>query len=354
MKKYLLGTAFAIASIMSCTNEAIEIDSIKTQEPIYYNKLTLTVEPSDLFSSYDFKDTYHKVEQLGELYRKFYSESGMYIQARTLIYNRSGELVDSIVKYLDNTNSINNEFTLETGDYYAINTLTFATKDKDSFWNLRDKEKMSTANLQPRNRFSLWCILSYSSESFSIKKDEPARVVTKPKPVGCVAYVYFQNFQYKSESTYGKVEDNGIRELDLYTKSKTESFVLDPNVTNRYNYKNDIGDSWYYAYSTVPSDYADGSWEFFKSNVYGYCYFLDPSVKLIFGYVLDGETKFHGYGEATYDLDSGQTYLAYWDYFKVGNPYFGIANNYHWNTYSITGTRGLDNEEYSIISNKIK
>ena len=68
---------------------------------------------------------------------------------------------------MDKTNSINIEKTLEVGDYYAINTLTFATKDKDSFWRLRDKDKMSTVNLQPLNRFSPWCILSYSWELFS-------------------------------------------------------------------------------------------------------------------------------------------------------------------------------------------
>lgn len=355
MKSKSIGIVVAsICLLLSCTNDAIEVTSVKTPEPIYYNKLTLTVDPTDLFSSYTYVDTYHDVDQLGELYRSFNSVSDMYIQARTLIYKSSGELVDSIVNYLDKTNSVNLEKTLAIGDYYAINTLTFATKDKDSFWSLRDKDKMSTVNLKPRNRYSLWCILSYSWESFSIKKDEPARVITKPKPVGCVAYVYFQNFQYKSQSSMGNVEDNGIRELDLFTKSKTESFVLDPNVTNRYNYLSDVGDNWYYAYSTEPSDYVDGSWEFFKTNVYGFCYFLDPSVILKFGYVLDGETGFYGYGEGTYELENGKTYLAYWDYFKVGNPYFGIADNNHWNTYSNVRTRGFENMEPSIINNKIK
>lgn len=348
MKKNILGTAFAIASLLSCTNEAIEIDSVMTPEPVYYNKLTLTIDPTDLFSSYKYEDTRHSIDQLSDEYRTFNSKYDMLIQARTLIYNRSGELVDSIVNYLDNTNSINVEKTLESGDYYAVNTLTFATKDKDSFWYLKDKEKLSTVKMLPRNRYSIWCIMSYSSELFSIKKDEAARVVTKPKPVGCVAYVFFQDFQYKSQSTYGTVEDNGIRKLSLYTKSKTESFNLDPNNTNKYNFLKDIGDSWYSAYSTVPSDYQDGSWTFFKTNLYGYCYLLDPSINLIFGYVLDGKTTFNGYGEGTYDLEAGKMYLAYWDYFKVGNPYFGIADNNHWNTYSKSRTRGDDNEGFPL------
>ena len=69
-------------------------------------------------------------------------------------------------------------------------------------------------------------------------------------------------------------------------------------------------------------------------NLYAYCYILAPQFNLEFGYTLQGETSFHGYGETTYTQTPGSVILAYWDYFQVGNPYFGPADNNHWHSYS--------------------
>ena len=80
---------------------------------------------------------------------------------------------------------------------------------------------------------------------------------------------------------------------------------------------------------------------------------MTPNPHVQFGYEIDGDTGFSGYGEGSYNIQSGKTYLAYWDYFNVGNPYFGIADNNHWNTYS-SRTRAIsyskcsgDNSLYS-------
>ena len=61
---------------------------------------------------------------------------------------------------------------------------------------------------------------------------------------------------------------------------------------------------------------------------------MEPQAELTFGLMHDGETTFNAYGEKKYTLTSGKTFLAYWDYFKVGNPYFGEATNSKWNSYS--------------------
>ncbi|MBQ5475593.1 MAG: hypothetical protein IIT65_13155, partial [Lachnospiraceae bacterium] len=62
---------------------------------------------------------------------------------------------------------------------------------------------------------------------------------------------------------------------------------------------------------------------------------------------------FNGYGEQTCNITSGKVYLAYWDYFKVGNPYFGIADNNHWNRYETRATRSAPNGYSSLYCKKI-
>ena len=46
------------------------------------------------------------------------------------------------------------------------------------------------------------------------------------------------------------------------------------------------------------------------------------------------DTYFSPYGEKTTTFTPGITYLAYWDYFQIGNPYLIPADNNHWHDYS--------------------
>lgn len=327
MKKYLfLACATVLAFFSSCSNDDILVE--------VNSSVTVTVDPSNLFSSYDFIDTKHNITQVGESFRTFYSESEKYIQVRTLFYNRDNEtLVDSLVHYITSTNVITETINLPMGNYYAITTLVFADDDKSPWWVLEDKESLSTVKLYALNRFSMWSIMSQSAESFTLG-NSPVTVQTTPKPVGSVIYQYFQNFQYVSEASYGTVGDNNIRRLAIYSQSRANSFNLDPNALNRFNYAEATGSgSWYYCDYHEPQHF-DNSWTYFRSNLYGYCYVMEPSAKLCFGYMLKGESTFHAYGQATYNMEPGQTQLAYWDYFKLGNPYFGPADNNHWNSYS--------------------
>ena len=75
------------------------------------------------------------------------------------------------------------------------------------------------------------------------------------------------------------------------------------------------------------------------TNLYGYFYILAPDFNLCFGYVLNGQNTFSMFGKQDCNIQYGKTYLAYWDYFQVGNPYFGIADNNHWNDYSSSSAK---------------
>lgn len=350
MKKILFGLlALSIGVFSSCSNDDIEITS--TIAPVQ-DGLTISVDLSRFFSGYTFDDTKHNIGQIAEAYRTFNSEEEMLIEVKTLIYNKTTEeLVDSIVNYVTNTNAVTESRNLLPGDYYAITTLAFATKNKVSYWRVEDSKKLSTAKLRPRYRQSEWSILSQSTESFTVSRTEKARVNTIPTPLGTLVYFYFQNFQYKDEASYGVVADNGVRTLALYTQRRADSYNLDPNATSKYNYAEETGtNTWYIDLIVEPTDF-DESWTHFKSNLYAYAYILEPEQHTTFGLKTEGKNTFSGYGEQNTTFTSGITYLAYWDYFKIGNPYLGPADNKHWNDYQ---PKMLYEEPYTVWGASLK
>lgn len=336
MKKTLLFIAFCFVAFLmsSCSNDDIVInvnDSV--------NEVNVSVSLSNFYSSYNYNDTRHDIK-VTEDFRTFNSEHNRYIQTRTLIYDSNGLLVDSLIEYSINTNAVTKVLKLSGGKYTAVSTLTFALKsDKDnsfsSWWDLVDKERLSTAQLNLRNSFSIWCIMSYDSKEFTVTPGSTTSLSMNPSPVGALAYLYLQNFWCDKDSNYPNMVDNGIRGLCVYSQNKAQSYKLDPNAADKYSYFNDLGkDTWYYLSDYLePTDF-DDNWTYFQSNLYDYFFILAPNPHIVFGYYLDGSEGFTPYGESTYTITPGQTYLAYWDYFKVGNPYFGIADNNHWNTYS--------------------
>lgn len=337
MKK-ILYTFMALVSlaVSSCSNEDIEI---RTVESNVKDAVTVNISLSNFFQSYSYNDTRHDIK-VSDDYRTFHSEFDKYIQVRTLFYKKNtGELQDSIIKYVTTTNNVVLKADLPTGNYYAITTLVFADKEDGDYtwWDLANKENLKTAKMTMYSRTSKWNIMSESSEEFSVESGKQASVSTTPKPVGSLCYIYMHNFQYKDEATYrntGVASDNGIRRLALYTQQLSDEFNLDPNTTSKYNYWEDAGkNSWYFLHRMEPSDFNE-DWTFFKTNLYGYSYVIAPNFNIYFGYVLQGESTFQGYGKADYSNQNGKVYLAYWDWFQVGNPFYGIADNNHWNVYT--------------------
>lgn len=330
---YFAAVSLMISALLmtSCSNDDIVIES--TIAPVQ-DALTISVDLSNFYSGYTFEDTKHNIDQIAQAYRTFNSVKGMYIQVRTLIYNKETDnLVDSIINYVTTTNAVTSVINLQPGDYYAFTTIAFATENKNSYWKVGDREKLSTAKLIPLMSSSKWSILSQSMEQFSVSKIERARVNTTPAPLGALVYFYFQNFQYMNESFYGTVSDNNVRGIALFTQRKALSYNLDPNASSKFNYDKEtkIG-SWYFDKVLEPNDFED-SWNHFMTNLYSYTYILEPEQRTIFGLWYEGETSFHGYGEATSHFTPGTTYLAYWDFFKLGEPYLGVADNNHWRDY---------------------
>ena len=330
MKKIVFGLmALTIGVFSSCTNDEIAIDA--PEAPVQ-DALTITVDLSDFYASYNYDDTRHDI-QIAELYRTFNSESNKYIHVRTYIYDQSSDLlVDSIVNYVTTTNSVTATLTLPKGSYYAVSSVCFAdnTSSSASWWQIEDRERLSTAKLWygPYNS-SMWSILSTSTDAFTVSRGSHETVNTTPHPLGALVYCIFENFQYLNEATYGTVADNHIREIGLLTQRRAVSYNLDPNATTAFNYREEGGTGTYYINTWIERDTN------FDMNYARLCYILEPQQHIVFGYVEEGSEKFSGYGEQDVTYRSGTTYLAYWDYFKVGEPYFGVADNNHWNYYFI-------------------
>lgn len=334
MKKILFSALCGLAMITtSCDNDDILIEADNN-----VNEVNVNVSLSNFFSSYNYNDTKHDVS-VTEDFRTFNSEFDKYIHVRTLFYNTQGNLVKELSSFSATTNSVSNSTKLAEGTYTVVSILNFADDqtEEGSWWDLYEKEKLSTAYISPYSRFYKWCIMSYASTSITVVEGKTVNISMTPTPVGALGYMYAQNFQYKNESTYGTVADNGVRSIALYSQKVAEGYKLDPNASERFIYKKATGsNSWYYLSDEMtPSVFKDSKdYGYFRTNLIDYFYILAPSFNAQFGYKLEGESGFNGYGEADYTITNGQTYLAYWDWFQVGNPYFGIADNNHWNTYS--------------------
>lgn len=319
--------------VSSCSNDPIEVVSGQTVE--------VSVNLNNFFSSYNYNDTKHDIK-LGDDYRVFHSEYKKYIQVRVLFYSKeTGNLVDSVLVYSENTNAQKFSVSLPAGEYYAISTLAFADEKsiEGTWWDIAGKEKLATAKMVPYLRWSKWSILSVDTKQFSVVENG-ASITLTPKPVGAMGYYFFQNFQYKDEESYGTKGDNGIRYLNLYSQKIAKGYYLDPNASDRYEYYSDAGrDSWYYLSKHLSPQDFNKEWTYFMTNLYGYFYILAPDFNLCFGYVLNGQNTFSMFGKQDCNIQYGKTYLAYWDYFQVGNPYFGIADNNHWNDYSSSSAK---------------
>lgn len=337
MKKIIyIPVLLAAMLFTACENEEI---SIELKQAAHMGQLTVNIDPTGLFSSYTYEDTHHhNIKPLSTQYRTFNSAYGNKIELRSLFYNKDNDLlVDSVVTSLTNTNTYTQSLELPLGDYTVVSTLSLIVTNGERtlpIWQLANREKLSTANMQPRTLGNEWCLLAVSTDDVKLTSDGQVRLNTAPMPVGSIVYSRFENFQYVSEETKETVADNGIRQLSIYTRNYPISYNLDPKAPNKVNFRNDGGENSWYAYNEIQPQKISPDWTFFKGNTYSYFFTLASNAKIKFGYTLEGKSTFNGYGEQTVNIEPGKTYLAYWDYFMVGSPYFGIADNNHFHSYN--------------------
>ena len=329
MKKIIFCSLILGAALMtSCSNDEIENASL--------SDVQVQVSLSKFFDQYEFYDTRHGIYTTEDL-SVFNIEDDKYIQVRAMFYNAvTNQLEDSIVKYVTNTNDVLLQKRIAAGTYKVVTTLCFADEENAEYawWFVYDRSSLTTAKMHQRFH-SQYSILSVSENSVTVADNNSNVFRTTPNPVGVLVYYFFQNFQYKDETTYGegKEADNKVRRILVATQQQATDYKLDSQALSRYDYyKTEGSHTWRLLVDSEPTDY-NSSWKYFKTNLYGFTYVLAPECDICFGYVIEGESIFHQCGGASYNLKSGNVYLAYFDWFQVGNPYFGLADNNHWNSY---------------------
>lgn len=245
MKKIFNMLLVAVAVFFTaCSNEAIEIETSASK---VMNAVTVTVSPTNFIAPYNFKDTKHDVD-VAENYRTFYSEQGGQIMARTYFYNKeTGELVDTVKSYVNSAdNDIVQNANLPTGSYYAISILCISYNQMP-FWDIADRLTLETAKLVQKLAHSRWNLLSVSTEEFTVKSGQHATLTTVPSPVGSLIYRFYENFQYKNQSSFPTVQDNGIRSIGIFTRNRAVAYKLNPNAANKYEYLADAGTNCNYS-----------------------------------------------------------------------------------------------------------
>lgn len=340
--KYLTSIIALLVLVLlsSCHNEDILIeDSTKCE-------VNVTVDLTHFFSCYDFIDTRHsfnleknkrfKSHNAAEIYESRCTRydsinSSAKIKARILFYNDNGVLEDDDSKYVeDYTNPANKTvnsktFKLPTGKYTVIAILTFGVErlTSDENWTLKDKENLKTACLEHDNAGTIWSIMSYASqEEFEVGAKKPNKLEMTPTPVGALCYAYFQNFQ----------ENNKINSIRACTNKFAKGFMLDPYSSNRYIFRENYNLRKNFLVFSQPGDYSDNK-DYFQGDVFDFFYILAPQCDFYYYYYDDKGPQEWPVGnnqEQEYVIESGKTYLAYWDYNDVDHPYFGIADNDHW------------------------
>ena len=333
---FYIFTILSLSFLSSCQNEDIDINDGRICS------VDVTVSLSDFYSCYDFIDTKHHFDNLeenrryksmnaAEIYQSFCTYYDILrgkcyakIKTRVLFYNNdNGLLVDSILTYSDNANEVIRTIHLPTGTYTAIATLTFKVEEGfyDEYWSLKEKESLNNVYLENTRAGSIWSIMSYDSREIVVGEKKENEVHMTPTPVGALCYAVFQNFQ----------NNDKITDIMVYTDDLAQGFRLDPNSTERVIFK-EVG-NWSYNYLlwSLPSDYYEDPVTCYQSDVFDYFYILAPQSNMYFAYCDKSTGKWRSVEMPRIDIENGKTYLAYWDYNHWDKPYFGIADNEHWN-----------------------
>ena len=319
----------SLAILSSCDNENIDIkDSRKVS-------VDVTVYLTDFFSCYDFIDTKHHLDlekhrrykslnaaEICKSFCSFYdpydSNKNQYTEIQTIVlfYNDEGKYVDMIVDYSNNTDSVPLSPKLAPGEYTVIAILIFKV-DGDFHWSLKEKENLNTVYLFNSDNTAIWSIMSYAYKEIIVGEKKDNRVRLTPTPVGALCYAYFQNFQ----------NNDRIDNIRVYTDKFVKGFRLNPNTPDKYIYSDEKK-----LRETTPltCSFFDYSATYFQGDFFDYFYILSPQCNIYYMYYDNYKKTWKRVDLPTCDIESGKTYLAYWDYNHVDQPYFGIADNDHW------------------------
>ena len=216
MKKIIFATlALASLLVISCKNDDIEILKVDPN-----HKLTLNIASSALYDTFD-RSSYENV-WLSKSYN-------YYVCITSLVYNDSGELVDSISSYIKTFQTVQQTFDLVEGNYTIVSYETLVDGDNNyvsDYWNLEGAQNLSTVMLKKSEKESyiLWDgIIGVASKTVNLLSD--ITVSLSPSAIGSLLTIEIANFD-KSDFQF----------VALNTKNVPIGYMLSPNVAEKYVY----------------------------------------------------------------------------------------------------------------------
>lgn len=243
--------------------------------------------------------------------QKLSSEYNYYVGITSLVYDNSGQFVDSACTYVKTFQSLQQKFCLRDGNYTVITIETLVNGDNNyisDYWELDNIQSLSSVILMKSNStegsWVYWDgVVGTSNCNASIGNSNQTQTTT-PVAKGSLVTAIADNFD-KSDYTF----------VEFCTKNAPDGIMLSPNVSEKYYYIN-----------YEKSDY----WKIrgFMGNLSTYVFperesmtvYIIESGAINWGlgctnesYITDDGLGFDKYpeGDNYYTFQDGQTYFAY-------------------------------------------
>lgn len=220
MKRFFLVSIVGIA-MLSCNNEKIETNIVKTPEP--FVTLSYNVSTSSTYEPFGIDD--YKNKWLGNSYNY---QIGVF----TYVYNSMGERVDSAFSTTKTFAQIQQSFKLPKGSYTIVTAETLVNGDynnESDYWTFVNTEKLTTSEMKLYKTsdnlgiVGMDGVIGYSSKIVNLDSD--LTETASPSPLGAIVSVEAYKFN-ESNFTF----------LTLNTKNRPIGLKLNPNLNRDERY----------------------------------------------------------------------------------------------------------------------
>ena len=296
MKKVIYSMVACVALFAtSCSNDEIEVETVMNEE---IATLKINVSTSNLYSTLDLTSSITNF--LGT-----YDEC---IAVWSLLYDESGNFVDSINSYTNTIKTISQTFeNIKTGTYTLVTVQTIVDSDSEDSasqsWELVDIDNLSTLCLiDKEDHYVYWyCCVGTATQTFVVDDDKTISVT--PEAIGYIIDIDYENFEY---SDYVR--------FSFSFRNKPNGYFLDPQLTESDRYYYDS----YNEEGFVTSIYASYNSSGISSGGATIFSFLTGSVNYMFG-LTDASQVYDSYYSMTcypstseyYTFNVGAWYEAY-------------------------------------------
>lgn len=215
MNKYLFGLVALICAVFSSCTDSDEIEIIKSRE------LVFEINTQSIYDEFGFTN-YIKDQLRDEAYA---------VAVKSLIYDESGVLVDSMTTYAYNTNSMQQAYKqLPYGQYTGIfiETLVYAENKLPWDYRIEGAANLSTLEIKQIDAPYWYAVIGVKDLKFAVG-DNAEKMQVTPKALGSVIDCNFYNF---TASPCVKVA--------IGTKEICEGYRLDPSIPEENRYSTDL------------------------------------------------------------------------------------------------------------------